>query len=142
MTDMVKTKLLLVEDSDDDAFFFERTLQKSELNCAVEHVFNGAEAIEYLRRAAESDPQLIPPVMFLDLKMPVLNGFEVLEWLGTQNAFKQMEVVVLSGSEHQKDRERAAELGAAVCLVKPVKVADLEVLLRNVCPKKPQGAPV
>jgi len=65
--------------------------------------------------------------------MPIVNGFEVLEWLRTQPFAAQIQVVVLSGSEHEDDKERAAGLGAADYLVKPVRVADLHRLLRNVC---------
>src|SRR6185369_5913535 len=68
--------LLLVEDSEDDAFFFRRTLQKSEVGCSLQHVTDGAQAVEFLQNASSSDDQHFPRVIFLDLKMPVLNGLE------------------------------------------------------------------
>jgi CheY-like chemotaxis protein len=129
--------ILLVEDSDDDAFFFGRTLEKSGLKCSMRHVLDGAEAIDFLRKASDSLPQTI----FLDLKMPIVNGFEVLEWIRTQTFPTHMQVVVLSGSEHEDDKERAAQLGATDYLVKPVKVHDLHRLLRDVCALK-MGAAV
>jgi CheY-like chemotaxis protein len=128
--------LLLVEDSEDDAFFFRRTLQKSEVGCSLQHVTDGAQAVEFLQNASSSDDQHFPRVIFLDLKMPVLNGFEVLDWMRTQTFPAPMDVIVLSGSEHQHDRERAAQLGATDYLVKPVKVADFHRFLRDVCPAK------
>ena len=70
--------------------------------------------------------------------MPVLNGFEVLDWLQTQTFSNQMRVVVLSGSEHQSDKDRAALLGATDYLVKPVSTSDLDRFLRDICPAKPQ----
>src|SRR5436190_6948471 len=118
LTTPQKPTLLLVEDSEDDAFFFERTLQKSGVTCAVHHVTNGAEAIEFLRNALSSDSESLPHAIFLDLKMPVLNGFEVLDWMRTQTFPSQIPVLVLSGSEHQEDKDRAARLGATDYLVK------------------------
>jgi len=127
-------KILLVEDSEDDAYFFNRTLQRSGVTCAVHHVENGAEAVEFLAKASQSDSGELPPVMFLDLKMPLLNGFEVLEWLQTQSFRSSIQVIVLSGSEHDADKTRAAELGAADYLVKPVRVGDFHRLLKHLCP--------
>ena len=136
LTNPTKLNLLLVEDSDDDAFFFQRTLQKSGVSCTINHVTNGAEAVTFLQNASASHPQTFPQVIFLDLKMPVLNGFDVLEWLQKQTFGAEMRVFVLSGSEHQNDKERASQLGAAGYLVKPVKASDLSHLLRNICPAK------
>jgi CheY-like chemotaxis protein len=132
-----KTKLnvLLVDDSEDDAYFFGRTLQKSGLQCVFHHLPGGAEAIDYLREA-EARAEL-PDVMFLDLKMPVVNGFEVLEWMRTGTSRPQLRVIVLSGSDQQNDMDRARSLGASDYLVKPLKVSDLD-FLREVCSRNPQ----
>ena len=123
--------VLLVEDSDDDAFFFRRTFQKSGMSCDIQHVTDGAQAIEFLRSAL-----CLPQTIFLDLKMPVLNGFEVLDWMRTQNFATPVHVIVLSGSEQHEDRERAAQLGAADYLVKPLKVSDLQRVLQDICPQE------
>jgi len=126
--------VLLVEDSEDDAFFFQRTLQKSKHTCAFIRAVNGAEAVELLQQSSGSDSRQLPEVMFLDLKMPVLNGFEVLDWLKQQPFASQIRVIVLSGSEHQNDKDRAAELGASDYLVKPVRIGDLDRFLKDICP--------
>lgn len=138
LVDTTKSNLLLVEDSEDDAYFFGRTLQKSGLTCTVHRVANGAEAIDFLRTASASGVEALPQIIFLDLKMPVLNGFEVLDWLQTQTFSAPMRVVVLSGSEHPSDKERAARLGAADYLVKPVQASDFERFLRDICPANPK----
>lgn len=126
--------ILLVEDSEDDAFFFQRALQKSGMSCSLSHVADGAQAIDFLRTAASSGAHNLPQVVFLDLKMPVLNGFEVLDWIKAQTFSVPMHVVVLSGSEHTEDKERAARLGAEDYLMKPIKANDLHRLLHNICP--------
>ena len=132
--------VLLVEDSEDDAFFFRRTFDKSGVSCTIQHVTDGAQAIEFLRNASISNDGF-PQTIFLDLKMPVVNGFEVLDWLRTQAFAAAVQVIVLSGSEQQDDRERAAQLGASDYLVKPLKVCDLHRLLRDICPQE-TGDPV
>jgi len=134
LTDTNTPTLLLVEDSDDDAFFFRRTLEKSGATCHLQHVTNGAEAVDYLVAARDGGKQKLPNAIFLDLKMPILNGFEVLDWMRTQTFPAPIQVLVLSGSEHEEDKERALRLGASDYLVKPVKVSDLHRFLRHVCP--------
>lgn len=129
-----KPGVLLVEDSEDDAYFFKRTLQKSGHTCVLHRANNGAEAVEFLQTALTSSSQTLPCLMFLDLKTPVLNGFEVLDWLRHQSFAPQVRVIVLSGSEHQKDKDRAAELGASDYLVKPVRIGDLDRFLKDICP--------
>jgi len=136
LTDPSILNLLLVEDSDDDAFFFLRALDKAELGCSVNRAFNGAEAIEFLEAARTSNAQKLPSAMFLDLKMPILNGFEVLDWVRTHDFASQIRIVVLSGSDHEGDKQRAAQLGAFDYLVKPIRVAHLERVLRDLCPAK------
>jgi CheY-like chemotaxis protein len=131
LTDSKTHLVLLVEDSDDDAYFFRRTLEKAQIKCNLQHLTNGAEAVDFLAPGSGSSP--VPQVIFLDLKMPILNGFEVLEWMQTQNFPPQMQVIVLSGSEHPDDKERAARLGATDYLVKPVKASDLHRFLQHVC---------
>jgi CheY-like chemotaxis protein len=130
-----KPILLLVEDSEDDAYFFRRALEKARVVGSVQRALNGAEAVEFLQNALSGTSQL-PRAMFLDLKMPVLNGFEVLEWLGTQNVPASMPVIVLSGSEHEEDKARATRLGAAAYVVKPIRAADFHRFLPDLCPQE------
>ena len=141
LTDIKTPTVLLVEDSEDDAFFFRRTFLKSGATCSLRHVTNGVEAVEFLRESAAADHPVLPQVMFLDLKMPVLNGFEVLDWMRQQKFHTPIQVIILSGSEQEEDKERAMELGASDYLVKPVKVADLRRCLRDICPHE-TGVPV
>src|SRR6185312_10084522 len=114
--------LLLVEDDENDAYFFRRKLQQSGLTFEIQRALDGRAAIEFLQKASASNA--LPSAVFLDLKMPILNGFDVLMWMQKQNFDAPIPVIVLSGSEEQPDMDRARQLGAAEYLVKPVKVAD------------------
>lgn len=95
----------------------------------IHHVTDGSAAIKFLDQnfAAGS----LPRIVFLDLKMPVMNGFELLAWMRAQTYCVQIPVVVLSGSDHQNDIDRASQLGAVSYLVKPATTADLRRLLHK-----------
>lgn len=116
--------LLLVEDSEDDAFFFRWTLRKCGVPCEVVHLTDGAAAVAHLREVAAGEAAR-PDVVFLDLKLPRLNGFDVLHWAAEHPLEPPLRIVVLSGSEHVSDVARAGELGAAAYLVKPLSAAQL-----------------
>jgi len=128
-----KPTVLLVEDSEDDAYLFNWRFEQSGASCALEHVLEGAAAIEYLTKTAANGPEQLPTLIFLDLKMPVMNGFELLSWLGERPAFSHIPVVVLSGSDQPSDKDRALRLGATDYLVKPLTTADIHRLLGDAC---------
>jgi CheY-like chemotaxis protein len=113
-------KILLVEDSEDDVFFFRRSLKKTGISCDCVHVWNGGAATSYLQENED-----LPDLVFLDLKTPVLNGFEVLEWIQQQPFRDRLEVIVLSGSDDPRDVSSAREFGVNDYLVKPVSAEDL-----------------
>jgi CheY-like chemotaxis protein len=107
--------ILLVEDTEEDAFFFGRTLEKAGIHCDCNRAPNGAAAKEYLLSNAGK-----PHIVFLDLKMPEMDGFEVLDWLNDQPFKSDLTVIVLGGSDRPVDIARARELGANDYLIKPV----------------------
>ena len=86
--------ILLVEDSEEDAFFFTRTSEKSGIHCKCNRARNGAAAKAYLLSNVG-----MPHIVFLDLKMPVMDGFEELDWLKDQPFKSDFVVIVLSGSD-------------------------------------------
>src|SRR5215510_1833270 len=100
-----KTRILLVEDSEDDAFFFDLALQKSAWPCDRVHLIDGGQAVDYLDESWKTGT--IPDLIFLDLKLPVLTGFEVLQWISDQDFQPRLHVIVLSGSDHHADIVRA-----------------------------------
>jgi CheY-like chemotaxis protein len=121
VTDTTKT-ILIVDDNDDDVFALRRALNKAALENPQQIVTNGREAIDYLSGANRfSDRQSfpIPGLVFLDLKMPLVDGFEVLTWIREQAALRELPVIILTGSDEEKDHQRAAALGAHDYLVKP-----------------------
>lgn len=121
----MKTELrgiLLVEDEEHDVFFMRRAMTKAGLPPPVHVATNGQDAVDYLSGAGEySDREKfpLPTCTFLDLKLPFIHGFEVLEWVRMQPDLQKVCVFILSASAEESDRRRAAELGATGYLVKP-----------------------
>lgn len=116
--------ILLVEDNDDDVFLFRRALTASRLSHQLHVAHDGRAAIAFLSEASVT-PGRMPSVVFLDLKLPHLSGFEVLEWIATQPALRDLRVVVLSGCDRRTDAGRAIGLGAHACDLKPLSAANL-----------------
>lgn len=128
----IPINVLLVDDSEDDRYFFDRTLRKTGVSTRLFLAGDGDEAIEFLGSAAQSsDKASWPAVVFLDLKMPGRNGFDVLRWIN-RSTHGAVKVVVLSGSQEPADMHSASELGASGYLVKPMTVEKLKEILATV----------
>ena len=123
--------VLLVEDSPDDAYFFQRQLGKLPKHYSLRHVSDGKAAVDLIGESYSRRAKL-PHAVFLDLKMPVMNGFEVLEWVQEQPFSDALKITVLSGSDQQGDRDRASELGASGYLVKPITSRDIDQVLSDI----------
>ena len=122
---------LLVEDSEDDAFFMQRAFLDAGLGNALHIVTDGEQAIDYMAGMggfADREKYPLPDMIFLDLKMPGRDGFDVLEWI-RQEQKCTVPVAVLTSSPEEVDRKRARELGADCYLLKPPTTA----MLRSCC---------
>jgi len=117
-----KTDILLVEDNHSDAFLFIRALRKKSITEVVHTVRDGVEAIDFLfdKKSGNFNVHHKPKVIFLDLKLPKLNGLEVLEIIKKDHRTNTIPVVILTSSSEDSDINRAYELGVNSYLVKPV----------------------
>lgn len=143
--------ILLVEDDEDDAFFMKRALAKAEIDMTVHIAVNGQEALDYLKGAGKFSDRSqypLPTIVFLDLKLPYVHGFEVLKWIRSQPALNDVPVIVLTSSPEPRDREKAMQLGAKTYLVKPptremvLTVLEAMHLAHERLPKTPSVMPM
>ncbi len=126
--------ILLVEDSPDDVFFFGRAIRKTGLAAVTHLAADGLEAMDYLlNRGRFSDAAAFPAadIIFLDLKLPHCNGFELLDWMRRQAELPPTPVVVLTSSSQAEDQEQAEALGASLFLTKPATPEQLLDALRK-----------
>jgi CheY-like chemotaxis protein len=129
-----RATILLVEDSADDALLVCRAVQLTFSGIPVSVVRDGVEAVRYLKgEGMYSDRQAypFPQVVLLDLKMPQMDGFEVLKWIRQDPGLKRLPVIVLTGSPVEEDTTRAYESGANSYIVKPGSFDQMVKTIKN-----------
>ena len=126
--------ILIADDDDDDALAIGETLASVGIKNSTKTVKDGTEVIAYFAgqgKFADREQFPIPSVLLLDLKMPKIGGFSVLEWLNEQKLLKNGPlVVVLTGHGEIDSARRAYSLGARSFLAKPCRVEDMKNLVR------------
>jgi two-component system response regulator len=118
--------ILLVEDSEADAEMTIDALRQAKLANPIVHVEDGVEALDYLfgRGAFAGQERDIPAVVLLDIKMPRLDGIEVLREIRNSEKFGRTPVVILSSSREESDLARSWDLGVNAYVVKPVNASQ------------------
>lgn len=127
MIDVAERVLLLVEDNPFDEELTLRALQRAGLTNPIVVVRDGAEALDWLFRAgtyANRDPLQRPAVVLLDLKLPKIDGLEVLRAIRANEHTRLLPVVLLTSSDEQEDRLRGYVLGCNSYVRKPVEFED------------------
>jgi CheY-like chemotaxis protein len=127
-----KSIVLIAEDNQDDAFMLQRAIQKSGLEMPVYICGDGKEAIQYLKGEGEfSDRRKhpFPRLIVTDLKMPICDGFDILEWLQKHPECNLIPKIVLSSSNQEVDIVRAYQLGANCYFAKPTSSAQLNKIV-------------
>jgi CheY-like chemotaxis protein len=136
--------ILIAEDDANDVFLLRRAFQKAGVCQPVVVLRNGQEVVDYLaqqRPAAAHSDRTFPALMFLDLKMPLMDGFDVLAWLRQHPLKFDLAIVVLTSSNQEKDIRQAQEMGAHEYRVKPQQFEDLVEIVRQVRQRWIEQAP-
>lgn len=126
--------ILLVEDNPDDEALTLRALKKNNIKNEVVVAHDGAEALDYLfGEGAYSgrDMRVMPQVVLLDLKLPKVDGFEVLRRLRADERTKGLPVVILTSSIEEQDRISGYDLGANSYIRKPVEFSNFIEAVRQ-----------
>lgn len=120
--------ILVAEDDESDRFILQLAFERAGIRNPLMLVCDGQEAVEYLAgrgRFADHSTYPLPALILLDLKMPRMSGFDVLDWMAVRDEFQDVPAVVLSSSSHESDLRKALALGARDYFVKPHTLSDL-----------------
>ncbi len=119
--------ILVVEDSDDDVALLRRAFRAAGIPNPVVAVSSGQEALDYLEGTGKYRTRVdfpLPGLILLDLKMPAMDGFDVLKWIRGRPEFSVIPIIVLTSSNDVKDIKRAYTLGANSYIAKEIDFAD------------------
>lgn len=127
-------EILLVEDNPNDIELILAALSENELSDEVFVVRDGEEALDYLRRQGAHELRSVenPKVVLLDLKLPKVDGLEVLERIKTDPDLKTIPVVMLTSSREERDLLRSYDLGTNAYVVKPMSFKEFIEAVKEV----------
>ena len=126
--------VLLAEDDPDDVLLTELAFERARLANPLQVVRDGEEAIAYLSgdgQFADRDKFPFPILLLLDLKMPKVDGFQILEWLRAEGSHLHVPVAILTSSHHDPDISRAYSLGGEAYLLKPLDATAMVKLVQR-----------
>jgi len=126
--------VLLCEDDPDDVLLTQIAFEKARLANPLQIARDGEEAIDYLQGEGPFADRIrfpLPILLLLDLKMPKLDSFRVLEWLRNQPNLNRLPVAIMTSSDHDPDISRAYDLGADSYLIKPPDADALHALVQR-----------
>ena len=127
--------VLLVEDELNDIFLVKRAFKMAHLENPLQVVTDGEEATYYLSgkgKYADRKTYPLPRLIVMDIKMPRMSGFDVLEWIKHDGLLRRIPVIIVSSSDRSQDIDRAYELGANAYMVKPVNYQAVERLFESI----------
>ncbi|MGH7943980.1 MAG: response regulator [Opitutaceae bacterium] len=124
-----RSVIVAVDDDDNDIDLMRLLFRKAGVTHPVQVYRQGEEFIEALTALMSKSTEAVPLVCFLDVKMPTINGHELLQWIRKQPRLDRLAVVMLSSSEHPEDVKQAAEGGAQCYLAKYPHPAVLKRVL-------------
>ena len=128
---MRRKSILLVEDNPDDEALTLRALRKHDLADEVVVVRDGAEALAFFYEATRAGQESLPELVLLDLKLPKVDGLQVLKILRDDAHTRRLPVVVLSSSSEERDIVQSYDLGANSYVRKPVDFAEFSEAVRQ-----------
>lgn len=110
--------ILIADDDADDRYFAIRALEHAGFDSPILTCSDGREVVALLRERLKGPRSGVPRAVFLDIKMPVMTGFEILKWIRHEPELTDVVVIMLTGSKDSRDTELALTLGADGYLVK------------------------
>jgi CheY-like chemotaxis protein len=116
--------ILYIEDDDAAAAVFRLAIEEANTGAQVDCVSDGDTALKYLRHTGEYAATEVPEIIFLDVNLPKINGWQVLAEIRRIEELQSIPVVVLTSSQRRADKERAYDLGAKRFITKPYSLVE------------------
>jgi len=135
MQNAERIEIMLAEDNERDAEMTLRGLRKHNLGNRVHRVKDGAEALEFLYRTgeyADRGPDPLPKLILLDLKMPKVDGIEVLRRIKSDERTRIIPVVMMTSSNEERDVVESYRLGVNSYIVKPIEFAEFAEVVAKI----------
>jgi CheY-like chemotaxis protein len=124
------TRILVVEDDANDSYMLLRQIEKAQIDDHVTVIGDGREAWDVLQTISP-----LPLAVFLDLKLPGLNGIEILEKMRKDPQLESVPVIVMTGSINPEDESECTRLGATAYLQKPISLTTFIKTVSHLFPK-------
>ncbi len=124
-------EILLVDDNDDDVVLLTESFEDSKFLNLLQVVHDGTEALAYLRREDPFRSARTPGLILLDINMPKMNGFEVLQVIKADPQLRMIPVVMLTTSTRDEDIARSYDGGACSFVAKPVNLEKLKEVIKQ-----------
>jgi CheY-like chemotaxis protein len=134
MSQIEEVTILLVEDDPGHARLIEKNLRRSNVTNKIDHVTDGQQAVDYLfceGEYADKKNHPTPLLVLLDLNMPVLDGYQVLERMKSHERTKRIPVIILTTTDDAREVSRCYELGCNVYITKPVDYDQFSEAMRK-----------
>ena len=126
--------ILLVEDNEQDEILTVRALQKHAIGNEIVICRDGAEALDWLfieGKFSSRDPNIVPQLILLDLKLPKVDGLEVLKAIRQNHKTRKFPVVILTTSDEDRDIDKSYDLGANSYVRKPVDFTQFAEAIKS-----------
>ncbi|MEM7438339.1 MAG: response regulator [Pseudomonadota bacterium] len=116
--------VVIIDDDDEDVFAVRRAFSKSDPSIDLKHISDGVAAVDYL--LSYTDYSDLPDLVLLDIKMPGMNGFEILRALRSSDISRHLPIIMFSTSASPKEIRQAYSGGANAHLIKPNSMSELQ----------------
>ncbi|WP_424355924.1 response regulator [Methanobacterium sp. MBAC-LM] len=130
--DKKKFSILIIEDNPADIRMMQEIFKESNTKTNIHVAYNGIEALEFLNKKEKHQNQLKPNLILLDLNIPLIDGFEVLKEIKTNNKLKDIPVIILTTSNTKENFSKAQEFEANCFITKPLDYDEYTLLLQHI----------
>jgi len=135
MEDASYLNIIIVDDDPDDHYLNRKAIKSSDSHHTVEHVYSGNQLMEMLLENNNTPKKNLPDIIFLDLNMPGIDGYDVLSKISSHSELKKIAIYILSSSPYEKDILKWKEMGVTDFFMKPYQFDKLKKIFGEIIAK-------